>query len=149
MLIVDGPLQFLVEDNGKDAFADLFYNVVGVSKSFDPNFSISDKRNGTHIWCINSKVELWRMNASFPKEKFAWESICFWVLKNRRRESVRNPVDGIIKVEMALREDIDHGFDTDVIDNISLLAEGIPTCHGKDERWPNHLYQGTKESQVI
>lgn len=35
MLIVDGPLQFIVQDDGKPEFADLFYNVVGVSKSFD------------------------------------------------------------------------------------------------------------------
>lgn len=36
MLIVDGPLQFIRQDTGKPEFADMFYNVVGVSKSFDP-----------------------------------------------------------------------------------------------------------------
>lgn len=34
MLIVDGPLQFIRQDTGKPEFADMFYNVVGVSGSF-------------------------------------------------------------------------------------------------------------------
>ena len=46
MLIVDGPLQFLREDTGKKDFADLFYNVIGVSKSFDPMLPISERTKG-------------------------------------------------------------------------------------------------------
>lgn len=67
----------------------------------------------------------------------------FWYLRIRKRTNIKNPLDGIIKVEkMAIREDIKNGFNTDVIDNISLslLAEGIPTCHGRDNRWASHLY---------
>ncbi len=143
MLIVDGPLQFLAEDNGKDAFADLFYNVVGVSKSFDPNLSISDKRSGTHIGAQILKLNYGERTPVYKKTNSRGRVFGFWYLRIRHRANVKNPLDGIIKVEkMAIREDIESGFDTDVIDNISLslLAEGIPTCHGKDERWPNHLY---------
>lgn len=43
MLIVDGPLQFIRQDIGKPEFADMFYNVVGVSKSFDPMLPTSNK----------------------------------------------------------------------------------------------------------
>ena len=143
MLIVDGPLQFLAEDNGKDDFADLFYNVVGVSKSFDPNLSISDKRTGTHIGAQVLNLNFGERTPVFKKKNSRGRVFGFWYLRIRQRQNVRNPLDGIIKVEkMAIREDIENGFHTDVIDNISLslIAEGIPTCHGKDDRWPNHLY---------
>ena len=56
---------------------------------------------------------------------------------------MRSPLEGIIKVEkMALHEDLERGFDTDVIDNLSrsLLKESVPTCHGRDLRWAVHLY---------
>ena len=57
---------------------------------------------------------------------------------------VRNPLDGIVKVEkIAITEDEKElGFDTDRIDTIShaILCERNVTCHGKDSRWCNHLY---------
>lgn len=143
MLIVDGPLQFLGEDNGKDDFADLFYNVVGVSKSFNPNLSVSDKRSGAHIGTQILKLNYGERTPVFRKKNSRNRVFGFWYLRIRQRQDVKNPLDGIIKVEkMAIREDIERGFDTDVVDNISLslIAESIPTCHGKDERWPNHLY---------
>lgn len=46
MLIVDGPLQFIGQDTGKNEFADLFYNVVGVSKNFNPMLLTSEKSKG-------------------------------------------------------------------------------------------------------
>ena len=51
MLIVDGPLQFIRQDTRKPEFADMFYNVVGVSKRFDPMLQTSSKskRGGTQI----------------------------------------------------------------------------------------------------
>ncbi|TCX50645.1 MULTISPECIES: hypothetical protein [unclassified Dehalobacter] len=143
MLIVDGPLQFLAEDNGKDDFADLFYNVIGVSKSFDPNLSISDKRSGAHIGAQILNLNYGERTPVFKKKNSRGRVFGFWYLRIRKPQNVKNPLDGIIKVEkMAIREDIENGFDTDVIDNISLslIAERIPTCHGKDNRWPNHLY---------
>ena len=59
MLIVDGPLQFIRQDTGKPEFADMFYNVVGVSKSFDPMLPISNKskRGGTQIGAELLKLE--------------------------------------------------------------------------------------------
>jgi hypothetical protein len=52
-------------------------------------------------------------------------------------------LEGVVKLEkMALEENIENGFETDLIDNISrsILSERNPTCHGKDNRWANHLY---------
>lgn len=143
MLIVDGPLQFLAEDNGKDEFADLFYNVVGVSKSFDPNLATSDKRSSSHVGALLLDLQYGKRTPVFRKENSRGRVFGFWYLRIRKRKNVKNPLDGIIKVEkMAIREDIENGFQTDVIDNISLslLAEGIPSCHGKDNRWASHLY---------
>jgi len=143
MLIVDGPLQFIAEDTGKDDFADLFYNVVGVSKSFDPNLSVSDKRGSPHIGAQILLLNYGERTPVFYKRNSRGREFGFWYLRIRDRHNLRNPLDGIIKVEkMATKEDKENGFESDVIDNISLslIAEGIPTCHGKDDRWPNHLY---------
>jgi hypothetical protein len=66
-----------------------------------------------------------------------------WFVRIRKAHK-GNPLEGIIKVEkMALKEDKERdGFETNLIDNISvsLISERNPTCHGKDERWANHLY---------
>lgn len=143
MLIVDGPLQFLAEDNGKDDFADLFYNVVGVSKSFDPNLPISEKRTGAQIGAQILKLNYGERTPVFKKLNSRGRVFGIWYLRIRQPGNVNNPLDGIIKVEkMALKEDIENGLDSEVVNNISLslIAEGIPTCHGKDNRWPSHLY---------
>ena len=143
MLVVDGPLQFIAEDNGKDEFADLFYNVVGVSKSFDPNLRTSDKRTSPHVGALTLDLQYGERTPVFRKKNSKGRVFGFWYLRIRKPKNVKNPLDGIIKVEkMALKEDAENGFQTDVIDNISLslLAEGIPTCHGKDNRWASHLY---------
>ena len=143
MLIVDGPLQFLAEDSKKDEFADLFYNVVGVSKSFDPNLPTSDKRSSSHVGAFILDLKYGERTPVFRKKNSMMRVFGFWYLRIRKRTNIKNPLDGIIKVEkMAIREDIKNGFNTDVIDNISLslLAEGIPTCHGRDNRWASHLY---------
>ena len=62
MLVVDGPLQFLRQDTGKNEFADLFYNVIGVSKSFNPMLPTSSKskRGGTQIGAELLKLESWQ-----------------------------------------------------------------------------------------
>lgn len=143
ILIVDGPLQFLAEDTGKDSFSDLFYNVVGVSKSFDPNLSMSEKRGGPHIGAQLLNLEYGERTPVFYKLNSRRREFGFWYLRIRQKEHVRNPLDGIVKIEkMATKEDRDVGLNSDVVDTISLslLAESIPTCHGRDERWPNHLY---------
>lgn len=144
MLIVDGPLQFLGQDTGKPEFADMFYNVVGVSKSFDPMLPTSGKarRGGTQIGAELLKLEYGERTPVFLKENSRHRKFGCWYLRIRPKKTVSNPLEGIIKVEkMALIEDED-GLKTSVVDNISLslLNEGSPTCYGRDERWASHLY---------
>ena len=144
MLIVDGPLQFLKEDTGKADFADLFYNVVGVSKSFDPMLPISEKsKGGAQIGTQLLSLEFGERTPVFYKQNSRGRRFGCWYLRIRPKSHVRSPLEGIIKVEkMAVREEYEDGFDSDIIDNLSrsLIEEGIPTCHGKDDRWAAHLY---------
>lgn len=144
MLIVDGPLQFIKQDTGKAEFADMFYNVVGVSKSFDPMLPTSGKakRGGTQIGAELLKLEYGERTPVFLKENSRGRKFGCWYLRIRPKNRVSNPLQGIIKIEkMATLEDED-GLNTSVVDNISLslLNEGSPTCYGRDERWASHLY---------
>lgn len=144
MLIVDGPLQFIAEDTGKPQFADLFYDVVGVSKSFDPLLPVAEnKRGSSQIGTQLLKLEYGDRTPVFKKRNSRGRVFGCWYLRIRPKEFVHNPLEGIIKIEkMALEEDIENGLDTDIVDNLSLslLEECSPTCHGRDERWANHLY---------
>ena len=144
MLIVDGPLQFIRQDNGRKEFADLFYNVVGVSKSFDPMLPSSGKakRGGTQIGTELLKLEYGERTPVFLKVNSRGRKFGCWYLRIRPKNRVSNPLEGIVKLEkMAIQED-EEGLDTSVVDNISvsILNEGSPTCYGRDERWASHLY---------
>ena len=145
MLIVDGPLQFLRQDTGNAEFADLFYNVIGVSKSFNPMLPTSSKakRGGTQIGAELLKLEYGERTPVFLKENNRNRRFGVWYLRIRPKSRVSNPLEGIIKIEkMALEEDYDSGIPTNIVDNISLslLNECSPTCYGRDERWASHLY---------
>lgn len=145
MLIVDGPLQFIVEDDGTTEFADMFYNVVGVSKSIDPMLPTSSKvkRGGTQIGAELLKLKYGERTPVFLKENIKHRKFGCWYLRIRPQDRMNNPLQGIIKVEkMAVEEDEEDGINTAVVDNISLslLNEGSPTCYGRDERWASHLY---------
>lgn len=144
MLIVDGPLQFIGQDTGKKEFADLFYNVVGVSKNFNPMLLTSEKSKSKARQIGPELLELGygERTPVFLKENSRKRRYGFWYLRIRPKDSVDNPFGGIIKVEkMAVVEDI-NGLDSTVVDNISLslLYEGSPTCYGRDTRWASHLY---------
>ena len=145
MLVVDGPLQFLRQDTGKTEFADLFYNVIGVSKSFNPMLPTSSKskRGGTQIGAELLKLEYGERTPVFLKENDRGRRFGVWYLRIRSKNRVTNPLEGIIKVEKMVLEDYyDSGIPTDVVDTISLslLNECLPTCYGRDERWASHLY---------
>ena len=145
MLVVDGPLQFLRHDTGKAEFSDLFSNVIGVSKSFNPMLPASgkSKRGGTQIGAELLKLEYGERTPVFMKENDRGRRFGVWYLRIRPKNRVSNPLEGIIKIEkMALEDYYDSGIPTDIIDTISLslLNECSPTCYGRDERWASHLY---------
>ena len=141
MLILDGALQFLPS---RIKNPDIFYNVIGVSKSFNPNLTKLTKSK-MHIGTLLSKLEF-SERTPVIKMKSSDEKLTYgvWYLRVRDIFKRGDPLDGIIKIEkMALKEEMDNdGFDSGMIDTIStsLIGERIPTCYGNDERWANHLY---------
>jgi hypothetical protein len=145
MLAVDGPLQFIRQDRGTSQFADLFYNVIGISKSFDPMLPISGRTRGSpHIGVELTKLEHGQRTPVFLKINSKGRRFGCWYLRIRPKARMSNPLEGIIKIEkMANEEDIQaEGLSSQVVDNLSLslLNECSPSCHGRDERWANHLY---------
>jgi hypothetical protein len=140
MLVLDGSLQFLTQKFDPA----IFYNVVGVSKSFNPNLT-GILKGKKHIGVALSQLDFGERTPVYKYETSGARrnTIGAWYLRIREKKDVRNPLEGVIKIEkMALDEDKENGFESDLIDNISrsILAERIPTCHGKDPRWANHLY---------
>lgn len=139
LLIIDGSLQFLSQRFNPD----IFYNVVGVSKSFNPN-STEMTKGKIHIGALLTKLEFAeRTPVLHSTDKNNRYEYGVWFVRIRKPHR-GNPLDGVVKVEkMALKDDKDRdGFETNIIDNISisLITERNPTCHGSDERWANHLY---------
>ena len=140
MLVIDGSLQFLTQKFDPA----IFYNVIGISKSFNPNLT-GVLKGKTHIGVVLSKLEFGERTPVYKYDTSGSRknTIGAWYLRIRERSNVHNPLEGVVKVEkMAMDEDKEDGFKTDMIDNISrsILAERNPTCHGSDSRWANHLY---------
>lgn len=140
MLAIDGSLQFLTQKFEPG----IFYNVVGISKSFNPNLT-GVLKGRKHIGVVLSKLEFGERTPVYKYDTAGSRrnTIGAWYLRIRGRNDVRNPLEGVVKIEkMALEENLEKGFETDLIDNISrsILSERNPTCHGKDTRWANHLY---------
>jgi hypothetical protein len=139
MLLLDGSLQFISQKFSPD----IFYNVIGVSKHFNPNLS-GVVKGKVHIGSLLVKLNFGErtpvIKTKSRDERYTYGA---WYLKIRDIKTVNNPLEGVIKVEkMALKEHMENGFETSAIDNISaaLINERIPTCHGNDSRWANHLY---------
>jgi hypothetical protein len=140
MLIFDGSLQFLAQEFDPA----IFYNVVGISKSFNPNLTGILKGKKIQIGAMLTELAFGERTPVYKYDNGSIKNtIGAWYLRIRAKEEVRNPLEGIIKIEkMALDGNLDRGFESDLIDNISrsILAERNPTCHGNDTRWANHLY---------
>ena len=139
MLVIDGSLQFLTQKFDPR----IFYNVIGISKSFNPNLT-GLLRGKKHIGVLLAKLKFGERTPVYRYETANNRYIIgAWYLRIRKPGKVRNALDGVIKVEkMAMQEEQENGFDSSMIDNISssILGEIYPTCHGNDLRWNNHLY---------
>ncbi len=138
MLLKDGSLQYSYSID--DTY---FYNVVGLSKSF--NLSIKDK-NGKQLRSLSTVLTKLEVGQRTPvyEYKFKKRKIGTWFLRIRPKKFMRNPLDGVVKLEKVActKQEKEDGLDTSVVNSISLsvLNERNVTCHGKDSRWPNHLY---------
>lgn len=145
ILMIDGSLQYT---NIKTEQEYIFHNVIGVSKSFNPNLQGILKTKGKEI---GSYLTSLNYGERTPVYKYEPESgrkfktvIGAWYLRIREKKYTKGPLEGIIKVEKiaTTQKEKEDGFQTELIDEISsaILQERNVTCHGKDERWANHLY---------
>lgn len=144
MLALDGSLQFA--DIRDERY---FYNVIGISKTFNPNLKnmlkIKNKSIGTILPQLKygERTPVFKYNQTGESQRFR-QTIGAWYLRIRPEQQVRNPLDGIIKIEkIAVTEkEKEDGFETGVIDNISssILLERNVTCYGNDPRWASHIY---------
>jgi len=140
MLIVDGTIKFIRHKFDKR----IFYNVIGISKSFNPNLTGLMPGNA-HIGTLLTGLAFGERTPVFRTKSESMEIYYgVWYMRIRQPQNVRNRLEGVIKVEkMATQDDLDNGgLDTSIVDNISasILFERNPTCHGNDSRWGNHLY---------
>lgn len=144
MLVIDGSLQFSNIGEKEERY---FYNVIGISKSFNPNLNLKMKSKtiGTILPNLQfgERTPVFKYNQTGAMQRVK-QIIGAWYLRIRSTTEMRNPLDGIVKIEKIAVEDAvkESGFPTDEIDNISasILLERNVTCYGNDSRWAGHIY---------
>lgn len=138
MLVIDGPLRF------KKKF-DLvqFRNVLGLSKSFRPTFTVGKRRKRVDIGSIASGLRYTERTSVF-KTVHEDKTIGMWYLRIRPEQHVANPLEGVVKVERYAVDPMDReeGFESSRIDTITmhLLRERNVTPYQTDSRWASHIY---------
>ncbi len=137
-MVVDGPLRF------KKAF-DLvqFRNVLGLSKTFRPSFTVGKSKLKQDVGSLASSLNFGERTSTF-KTIDSDKAVGMWYLRIRDRVMMHDPLQGVVKVECYAIDDEDRelGFDGECIDNLSWLIfrERNVTPYGADMRWASHIY---------
>ncbi len=138
LLVVDGPLRFR-----KKFDIVQFRNVVGLSKTFRPSFTIGKGRRKADVGLITSGLDFGERTSVF-KTSEEEKAIGMWYLRIRPRGMMANPLQGIVKMECYAieHEDKELGLDGERIDIISgyILRERNVTPYKADLRWASHIY---------
>ena len=138
MLVIDGPLRF------KKKF-DLvqFRNVVGLSKTFRPTFTVGKRRRRVDVGSIASGLRYAERTSVF-KTVHDDKTIGIWYLRIRPPRHMSNPLEGVVKIERYAVDpaDREEGFEGSRVDNISMhiLRERNVTPYQSDSRWASHIY---------
>lgn len=138
MLVIDGPLRF------KKKF-DLvqFRNVIGLSKTFRPSFSIGTGKSKQDVGALTSKLDFGRRTQAFRTQEEE-KVIGMWYLRIRSPQYMHDPLQGIVKIECYAvdPEDRENGIEMGRIDTISghILNERNVTPYKSDSRWASHIY---------
>jgi hypothetical protein len=145
-LIKDGSLEYnqLSDKDDRFTFSRIRSNykrVIGVSKSFNPEFAkLKNGRSAARMIANLKPFE--RTPAAMYTTDRVEGKFAVWYVRLREARQSRGPFDGIVKVEKILVTDneAEHGLESSEVDNISawLLNERNPVCYGKDDRWANH-----------
>lgn len=142
LLVKDGPLRYKnIKGRGFDITQ--FRNVIGLSKTFRPSFTVGKGRAKKDVGVITSSLEYGERTPVFKtmeEDKY----IGMWYMRIRPKPKMLNPLQGIIKVECYAigPEEEEQGLDSQRVDTISshLLRERNVTPYGKDSRWATHIY---------
>ncbi len=138
MLVVDGPLRFK-----KHFEVSQFRNVVGVSKTFRPTFTIGRGRRKESVGTLVSALGFGERTNVF-KMVDNQRVLGIWYMRIRPPRRMNNPLQGIIKIERYAVEPVeqDEGLDGDRVNVISqhLLRKRNVTPFKADPRWAGHLY---------
>ena len=147
-LLKDGSLEYRVDhlknDREKRQFQKTFSNVVGVSKSFNPE-NCKDKKGKNNSNIIANLPLYHRTPVSmYSSPRLDGMKYAVWYLRIRDKLYTTNTFDGILKIEKILvtDEQVHNGLETEEVDLISanIINERNPVCYGADSRWANHLY---------
>lgn len=147
-LIKDGSLQYPVAT--KSDFKELakykanYRRVVGVSKSFNPEFS-KDKQGRSNAATIANLPLYHRTPAAvFQESRVGNVFFSVWYVRIRDTKVTDSPFSGIVKIEKVLvtKHEEENGLESGEVDRITanIINERNPVCYGKDQRWANHLY---------
>lgn len=138
LLVIDGALRFK-----KKIDLIQFRNVIGISKTFRPSFTIGKGAKRLDVGTLTSGLEFGERTSVFRADDEQY-TIGMWYLRLRYREQMYTPLQGVVKVECfaTTEEEIRNGLDTDRVDTISshILRERNVTPYGLDYRWASHLY---------
>jgi len=143
MLVKDGTLEYKKDfTNIPDADLDSamfdmnIENVIGVSKSFDPEL-LNDIE--PQIGKLIAELPPYARTNAY---KYIHEGkvYCMWYLRLRETPNAATRYSDVVKVEFVLVGK--KSVSSQIINNISthLINEAYPMCFGKDSRWANHLY---------
>ncbi len=142
MLVVDGPLRFK-EMKGRPFDIVQFRNVVGLSKTFRPSFTVGKGRRREDVGLITSGLNFGERTSVFKTTEDE-RAIGMWYLRIRPPRMMTNPLQGIVKLECFAidQEDKEAGLDAERVDIISghILRERNVTPHNADLRWASHIY---------
>lgn len=147
-LLKDGSLEYQVHKIGNKRELERFKNnyqfVVGVSKSFNPEYCVD--KNGRNNSDMIANLELFSRTpvSKYYSERIGEMYFAIWFVRIMDRKVTNNPFDGILKIEKILvnEDQIENGLDSEEIDLITanIINERNPVCYGVDKRWANHLY---------
>lgn len=137
LLVIDGPLRFK-----KDFDLVQFRNVIGLSKSFRPSFSVG-KGTKQDVGAITSGLAFGERTSVF-KTSEGTKVIGMWYMRLRPPQMMSDPLQGVVKMECYAidPEEKEEGLDAERVDVISahILRERNVTPFKADSRWANHIY---------
>lgn len=151
-LIKDGSLQYSKTATGDfrelAVYQSNYRRVVGVSKSFNPEFSTDNKGQSNAARIANLPLYHRTPAAMYvPLEdgkRIGTARFSVWYVRIRETKRSESPFAGVLKLEKVLttEEEIENGLDTGEVDRLTanIINERNPVGYGKDGRWANHLY---------